>query len=123
MSATDHGHPEPLSDVTEVEVSVMDVNDNAPEFSKEVYEGSLSENAPLGTKVLRVSAFDRDNDKNGKVSYELSPDASHLMGAFAVDRVSGDIRSNVSLDREARHHYEFKVLALDGGVPPRYGQV
>ncbi len=122
VSAADSGQPQPLSDVTEVEVSVLDVNDNSPEFSKEVYSGSLSENAPLGTKVLRVSAFDRDERDNGKVSYEIADGASDIDHAFLVDHVSGDIRSNVSLDREARHHYEFEVLALDGGMPPRYGR-
>ncbi len=55
MSATDSGQPEPLSDVTEVEVSVLDVNDNAPRFSKEEYTGSLSENAPVGTKVRETN--------------------------------------------------------------------
>ncbi len=121
VSATDSGQPEALSDVTEVEVSVLDVNDNAPEFSKEVYTGSLHENAPVGTKVLRVSAFDADDRDNGKVSFEIADDAS-LGRAFHIDRISGDIRSNVSLDREAKHFYEFKVLALDGGMPPQYGQ-
>ena len=59
-----------------------------------------------------MSAFDADDRDNGKVSYELSADgtgASSLDSAFVIDRISGDIRSNVSLDREARGAYEFKV--------------
>ena len=60
----------PLSDRTEVEISVVDVNDNAPRFSNgPVYSGSVHENAPAGTSVAQVSAYDDDSGENGKVRY------------------------------------------------------
>ncbi len=72
----------------------------------------IPNNPCFHSQVLRVSAFDADDRDNGKVSYELSADGtgtSSLDSAFVIDRISGDIRSNVSLDREARGAYEFKV--------------
>lgn len=51
--ASDNGTPKALEDVTEVEISILDVNDNVPVFTKKVYSGSLNEDAPLGTKVRK----------------------------------------------------------------------
>ncbi len=120
VRASDNGNPQ-LSDETDVEISVLDVNDNKPRFSKSVYSGHLSENAAVGTKVLRVTANDLDQRDNGKITFELG-EGSDVGFAFVIDKISGDIRSNVTLDREAKADYEFTVLARDGGNPPLYGQ-
>lgn len=53
VTARDNGNP-PLSDSTDVEISVADVNDNAPKFLKPAYSGSVSEDALVGTSVLQV---------------------------------------------------------------------
>ena len=44
----------PLADRTEVEISIVDVNDNAPRFSSVHYHGSVHENVPAGTSILEV---------------------------------------------------------------------
>lgn len=54
VTAKDGGVPA-LSDTTDVEISVTDVNDNAPQFNKASYSGSISEDALVGTSVLQVS--------------------------------------------------------------------
>lgn len=54
VTAKDGGVPA-LSDTTDVEISVTDVNDNAPQFNKVSYSGSISEDALVGTSVLQVS--------------------------------------------------------------------
>lgn len=54
ITAKDGGMP-PLSDTTDVEISVSDINDNAPVFLKQSYSGSISEDALVGTSVLQVS--------------------------------------------------------------------
>lgn len=56
VTAKDGGLP-PLSDTTDVEISVSDINDNAPVFSKQSYSGSISEDALVGTSVLQVMRF------------------------------------------------------------------
>lgn len=37
-----------------MEISVSDINDNAPVFLKQGYSGSVSEDALVGTSVLQV---------------------------------------------------------------------
>lgn len=94
-------------------------------FSKSSYKGILHENAQIGTKVLRVSAYDADERDNGKVFFEIDDNYFNGNGqgaAFIIDRVSGDIRSNITLDREAKAFYEFHVLARDGGKPENTAQ-
>lgn len=43
-----------MSDTTDVEISVTDINDNAPQFFNASYYGSVSEDALTGTSVLQV---------------------------------------------------------------------
>ena len=106
----------PLSDRTEVEISVVDVNDNAPRFANGLYRGTVHENAPAGTSVTEVSAYDDDAGENGKVRYRFGG-RSEDEQSFTVDAVSGVIRTKRPLDRETREHYELMVQAYDAGIP------
>lgn len=56
-----------LSDTTDVEITVKDVNDNAPVFSSATYSGVVSEDALVGTSVLQVQATDIDSGLNGRI--------------------------------------------------------
>lgn len=47
VTARDGGNP-PLSDTTDVEISVTDVNDNYPVFKQAAYSGSVLEDALVG---------------------------------------------------------------------------
>lgn len=47
VTARDGGNP-PLSDTTDVEISVTDVNDNFPIFKQPMYSGSVLEDALIG---------------------------------------------------------------------------
>ena len=52
----------PLRTATaKVDVQVLDVNDNAPEFEYELYNITVMENLPPGFTVVQVSAFDEDS--------------------------------------------------------------
>ncbi|GFU71945.1 cadherin-89D [Trichonephila clavipes] len=44
-----------------VDVQVLDVNDNVPEFEYEMYNITVMENLPPGFTVVQVSAFDEDS--------------------------------------------------------------
>lgn len=116
--ASDQGNP-PQQDSTDVEISVIDVNDNAPIFRKQSYSGSLLENAPVGTKILRVQADDPDENGNGEVSFFFAEDVSD----FVIDPHSGDVRSNQMLDREQVASYNLTILAMDGGEPKKTSQI
>lgn len=55
-----------LSARKSVVISVIDVNDNAPEFVSPP-AGVVLENSASGTEVMTVSARDKDANRNGQV--------------------------------------------------------
>ena len=107
----------PLSDRTEVEISVIDVNDNAPRFPNAHYQGSIHENLPAGTSIIEVSAHDEDLGENGKVRYRFLGKQGQDEQSFTIDAVSGVIRTKRPLDREAKEYYDLMVEAYDAGIP------
>ncbi|NXD74408.1 PCDB4 protein, partial [Eolophus roseicapillus] len=114
LIAVDGGSP-PRSGTTQIHVVVLDVNDNAPIFSQELYVGQVLENAPEGSVVLRVVATDRDAGVNGDVSYQFSQAEDQTHSAFVIDTTSGEIKLTKSLDFEAAENHELSVQATDGG--------
>nr|CAD7434483.1 unnamed protein product [Timema monikensis] len=121
ITAKDGGIP-PLSDTTDVEITVADVNDNAPVFKKLSYLGSIPEDALVGTSVLHISATDADMGLNGRIRYALAADTTSD-AAFVVDPTSGVIRTSKSLDRESVANYELTAYAIDRGSPSLSGSV
>lgn len=47
-------------DVTWVDVTITDVDDNPPVIEKSVYNVSIPENSPTGTNIVQVLATDKD---------------------------------------------------------------
>ncbi|XP_055380293.1 protocadherin-like wing polarity protein stan [Condylostylus longicornis] len=116
VTAKDGGHPS-LSDTTDVEISVTDVNDNPPSFKVPLYQASISEDALIGTPVVQISATDPDMGLNGRVKYLFS-EKDIEDGSFVVDPTSGTIRTNKNLDRESVATYHLTAIAVDKGSPP-----
>lgn len=97
--------------VARVEIEVLDLNDNLPQFEVDLYNISIVENLPNGFSVLQVIARDKDQNENGQFDYQLVD--SH--GAFSVDSRSGwlTVRDQTVLDRERRDHLKMKVYAVE----------
>ena len=55
VSARDKGIP-PLSDTTDVEIVLNDVNDEFPTFERDFYQAKVSEDVPVGSSILQVQA-------------------------------------------------------------------
>lgn len=106
---SDLGAP-PRSSMMQLHVRVLDDNDHSPSFPMLHYQSSVREDAEVGTVVLVLSAVDRDEGLNGQVEYFLLEETS---GAFTVDPVMGTLRTSRALDREARSHHTFQVVARD----------
>ncbi|XP_010179117.1 PREDICTED: protocadherin beta-13-like, partial [Mesitornis unicolor] len=105
VTAVDGGSP-PRSGTTQIHIVVLDVNDNAPVFTQKLYIGQVLENAPEGSVVLRVAATDQDAGLNGEISYQFSQKVGQSHSAFAIDRVTGEIKLKTPLDFEAADKYE-----------------
>uniref|UniRef100_A0AAY4BX72 Cadherin EGF LAG seven-pass G-type receptor 1 n=1 Tax=Denticeps clupeoides TaxID=299321 RepID=A0AAY4BX72_9TELE len=114
--ARDNGIPQ-KSDTTYVEIIVLDANDNAPQFLRDIYQGTVLEDAPVYTSVLQVSASDRDSGSNGRLSYTFQG-GEDGDGDFFIEPYSGIIRTARKLDRENVPVYNLKAFAVDKGVPP-----
>ncbi|XP_053847443.1 LOW QUALITY PROTEIN: protocadherin alpha-8-like [Vidua macroura] len=121
LTATDGGRPS-LTGTMELVISVLDANDNAPQFNQSVYNVYLSEDAIQGTIVARMNATDLDEGTNRDVKYEIDtivpPRASDL---FSIDANTGEIRLTGALDFEEVNLYDLNVKATDKGTPPLSG--
>ncbi|XP_048032620.1 protocadherin Fat 1 isoform X2 [Megalobrama amblycephala] len=116
--AKDRGKPNPLSSTCFIQVEIVDVNENMyrPSFPFFVDWGAVSEDAPVGTSVMKVTAHDEDSGRDGEVRYSLRGGSG--LGVFTIDEQSGIIRTQETLDRETTNHYWLTVYATDQGIVP-----
>ncbi|XP_012501276.1 PREDICTED: protocadherin beta-6 [Propithecus coquereli] len=113
LTARDGGSP-PRSGTAEIQIQVLDINDNAPEFVQEQYEAQVPENSPLGSLVITVSARDLDAGSFGEVSYALFQ-IDDVNQPFEINTITGEIRLRKALDFEEFHSYHVDIEATDGG--------
>ncbi len=62
-----------------VVINIVDINDHVPLFSAESYSGQVFETAAVGTQVVEVYAYDRDEGVNAEVTYSI------LSGTYEQD--------------------------------------
>ncbi|CAL8270464.1 unnamed protein product [Boreogadus saida] len=119
ITATDEGFP-PLTASKVVQLSIADVNDNAPVFEEDDYNAYVTENNKQGSKLCSVAARDPDWRQNGTVVYSLLTGQVHGSPASSYLSVNGDtgvIHAVRSFDYE--QFRSFKVqMARDNGSPP-----
>lgn len=114
LIAVDGGSPQ-RSGTVNIDVTVLDVNDNAPVFNQTVYRASISENAPKGTYITTVNATDKDSGSNGIVTYYFSKLKSDIEDIFNIDKDTGRITAVGPIDHEKDTKYEIRIEAKDQG--------
>ncbi|KAL0974270.1 hypothetical protein UPYG_G00218000 [Umbra pygmaea] len=114
--SSDQGLPRPLRDQAKVQVYIQDINDNPPKFTKDIYQASISESAQNMTQLLRVSASDVDENRNGLTLYHIKE--GNEESQFTIDGNSGQITLVGKLDYEATSSYSLKIIAVDSGAVP-----
>ncbi|XP_067374276.1 protocadherin alpha-8-like isoform X19 [Channa argus] len=118
LTALDGGKP-PKSGDMKILVNVLDVNDNTPIFSSDVYSVMLSENTPVGTTVIQVNATDLDDGQNGEVYYSFGNSVSNtLFTLFDISPSTGEIIVKGLIDYEKKDKYEIEIEASDKGLAP-----
>ncbi|KAM3862738.1 cadherin-23 [Diretmus argenteus] len=100
----------------QVLVTVLDVNDFRPRFSKRVFTTSVYENEPNGTSVITLTATDLDEGENGLLTYSLLGPGADV---FSLDPYTGLLRSRRLLQSSER--FNLTVVATDQGRPPLSG--
>ncbi|XP_004472027.2 protocadherin-18 isoform X1 [Dasypus novemcinctus] len=106
-----------------IEVEVLDINDNSPQFSRSLIPIEISESAAVGTRIPLDSAFDPDVGENSLHTYSLS--ANDFFDIEVLTRTDGAKYAELivvrELDREMKSSYELQLTASDMGVPQRSG--
>ncbi|KAJ7999095.1 hypothetical protein DPEC_G00211860 [Dallia pectoralis] len=111
VEAHDHGHPM-MSSSASVSMTILDVNDNNPEFTQRSYYRRLNEDAAVGRSVVTVSAVDQDI--NSVVTYQIS--SGNTRNRFSITSQSGGglITLALPLDYKLERQYVLSVTASDG---------
>ncbi|XP_016328551.1 protocadherin gamma-C5-like isoform X6 [Sinocyclocheilus anshuiensis] len=121
LTALDGGNPF-RSGTSQINVTVLDINDNNPVFEKFFYKAAISENTKKGTNILKVEAKDLDEGPNGEIKYSLGEHTSDaLCSLFHVDENTGEVILNGELDYETTPMYNIEIRARDRGVPEMEG--
>ncbi|KAL8590527.1 hypothetical protein ACOMHN_010963 [Nucella lapillus] len=113
---------------TFVQVTVLDANDNAPEFIDTPYriedrlveeDKSVIEHPKL---LLTVLATDRDTDRPNNITYSLQGYGTEPPNQyFRINPITGDLYVINPLDRDTpngRSNYQFTVVAKDEPTQP-----
>ncbi|KAM4621323.1 protocadherin gamma-A11-like [Polymixia lowei] len=114
LIAVDGGTPQ-RSGTVNIDITVLDVNDNAPVFSQSVYKATVMENAPRGTSIITVNATDADSGSNGYITYSLSNLKSNVADLLSIDQTSGMLSVSGPMDFEKDKKYELRIDAKDQG--------
>uniref|UniRef100_A0A8P4KBI4 Cadherin domain-containing protein n=1 Tax=Dicentrarchus labrax TaxID=13489 RepID=A0A8P4KBI4_DICLA len=114
LIAVDGGTPQ-RSGTVNIDITVLDVNDNAPVFNQSMYKASVMENTMKGTSIVTVNATDADSGSNGLISYSLSKMKGSAANIFSIDEITGTISVAGQIDYEKDRKYEVRVEAKDQG--------
>ncbi|XP_073730283.1 protocadherin gamma-A3-like isoform X25 [Misgurnus anguillicaudatus] len=108
-----------------VTVEILDVNDHSPTFPKDEINLEISESATPGARFLLGTADDPDVGINGLQNYALSPNDNFILKQHA--RQGGvkyaEMVLQKPLDREQHPRLSLILTAVDGGNPPKSGNV
>lgn len=123
--ATDTGSP-PLTGTAIVMVTVLDVNDNGPEFEVPyrpiVWENTMAPQVVhMNETSLLLHATDRDTSPNGgPFSIRLLMLTSDATNFNLTDLRNGSavITALCTFDRERQKEYRLPILMIDSGSPP-----
>ncbi|XP_059163821.1 cadherin-23-like [Physella acuta] len=98
-----------------VVLTILDTNDNSPEFPTQPNRFNVSEDVKPGYIVATIVATDRDSEDFGRVVFSLEDDS--VDGKFNITS-SGVLTVTSPLDREQRSSYSLAIVATDNPSQP-----
>ncbi|CAI5652116.1 unnamed protein product [Oreochromis niloticus] len=106
-----------------IELEILDINDNAPQFRRDAIHLDISESTPTGERFSLSNAVDPDVGSNSVKTYHLSESEQ-----FTIEVQTGrdgskfaDLILKQTLDREKQAVHNLILTAVDGGTPARSG--
>ncbi|XP_042624010.1 cadherin-12-like [Cyprinus carpio] len=111
-----------LAGTTTINITLSDVNDNPPRFSKSIFHLRVPESSAVGSAVGRIKAHDLDIGKNAEVEYNIVPGDGGAMFDITTNEHNqeGIIMLKKPLDYETKKAYTFKVEASNAHLDPRF---
>ncbi|KAG7517317.1 protocadherin alpha-8-like [Solea senegalensis] len=107
-----------------VAVEILDENDNSPSFQEDEYLLELAESTLPGKRFQFPTAHDPDIGMNTVRVYKLNHNEhfSIQIRETGEDKIPFLVLQK-SLDREKHHEHKLVLTAVDGGNPPRSGNL
>ncbi|NXG28727.1 PCD23 protein, partial [Dromaius novaehollandiae] len=105
----------PVYSSTQVNISVIDVNDNPPVFLTRSGKVIISHTLPPGTAVYIAHAEDKDSGLNGAIKYSIE---SNQSSAFSIDPGLGVVNLTRMVFADKQQEYTLYIAAEDHGSPP-----
>ncbi|XP_047210196.1 protocadherin alpha-3-like [Girardinichthys multiradiatus] len=112
-------------EIHHVVVEILDVNDHSPVFPQKENILEVSESALPGAKFQLQAARDADSGLLSVQQYKLSNNAHFRLDVKdrGEDRKTPSLVLEKPLDRESVKSHVLLLTALDGGKPPRSGNM
>lgn len=125
--AKDMGKPQQQNNVY-LTVTIIDLNDNPPIFTKSLFSGNVKESSAIGFKFLQIEATDLDAGDNARVKFYITggnADGYFVMSSstFVKLGIAGTKRSKIKssawitvakpLDRETKDTFRLTITATD----------
>ncbi|KAK2866544.1 hypothetical protein Q7C36_002600 [Tachysurus vachellii] len=111
-----------LAGTATINITLSDVNDNPPRFSKNTFHLRVPESSAVGSAVGRIKAHDLDIGKNAEVEYNIVPGDGGSMFDIITNEHNqeGIIILRQPLDYETKKAYTFTVEASNAHLDPRF---
>ncbi|UMM31105.1 hypothetical protein L5515_012719 [Caenorhabditis briggsae] len=99
-----------------LEVQVVDVNDNAPQFINTPSTFEISENAEIGTELFKIHTLDPDTGISGISRFSIEGDEHFQVDKrkCANGKCSSTLRLSKQLDYESKSLHTFNITVKDG---------
>ncbi|XP_040921577.1 cadherin-6-like isoform X1 [Toxotes jaculatrix] len=111
-----------LSGTTTVSITLSDVNDNPPRFTKTLYEFRVPESIELGATLGVIRAMDADIGENAEMDYRIIGSDGPGMFDITTNRSTqeGVIVLRKPLDFERKRQYSLRVQVENVHINPRF---
>jgi protocadherin Fat 4 len=103
-----------IVDLATVVVEVKDKNDNVPMFTQSDYVVNIEESEKVGTAILKLVTYDKDEDKNAMVNFSIV--RSSFPDGVVVNK-DGEIVLNKFLEDTHVIHFNFSVQVTNVAPP------
>ncbi|XP_059918649.1 protocadherin alpha-C2-like [Gadus macrocephalus] len=106
-----------------IELEILDINDNAPQFRRDSIRLDIAESTSAGERFSLSNAVDPDVGTNSVKTYYLS-ESEHFNIELQTGRDGSKFAELIlkkALDREQQAVHHLVLSAVDGGTPTRSG--